>query len=250
MAEQKTPEGGSVPDAPTADTGLERRAFVRRMGADTVGLAGRIFGASRALTRASVAAGQAVRDNFEVMAGEPEAPAAAIDEPAPPAPAMVEPVPSAPAPPPTTVWQAPKPTPPAPFQLSSRQQELLSAATEATIAVNGMGAAPLVGIVPIHWDGETVRFASLGWSRRMTAVRADPRVSILVDDVASGDSVWLEGTATVLAGPALRAAMDPLLPGDDEAARDAGLAALLADDIDRAVISVTPTKALPGRARR
>ena len=220
------------------------------MGADTVGLAGRLFGASRVLTRASVAAGQAVRDNFAEMAGDPDAPPAAIDEPAPREPAAVDPVAPAPVPPPTTVWQAPKPTPSAPLQLSSRQQELLAAATEATIAVNGMGAAPLVGIVPVRWDGETVRFASLGWSRRTTAVRADARVSVLVDDPASGESVWLEGTATIVAGAALRAAMDPLLPGDDEAARDAAWATLLADDIDRALISVVPTKALPGRARR
>ena len=108
----------------------------------------------------------------------------------------------------------------------------------------------MVGIVPVHWDGDTVRFASLGWSRRASAVRADPRVSVLIDDPASGEALWLEGVAEIVAGDGLREAMEPFLAGDAPGERDAAWTALLTESYDRVVILVRPTKALPGRARR
>jgi hypothetical protein len=240
------------PDDAPASPELERRAFVRRMTNDSVGLAGRLFGASKILTRASVAAGQAVRDEFESMTVEGDAPATSPASMDPAEPVEPEPMPNlAPA---TAVWAPPIPVPSPPpgaepVQLTARQAELLAGAASATIAVNGDKGSPLLGIVPIHWDGETVRIASLGWSRRATAIRADPHVSLLIDDPASGDSLWIEGLATIVIGDALREAMAPFLPGDMGAA-DAEWAVLLAQDFDRIVISIRPTKALPGRARR
>jgi hypothetical protein len=250
--------------SPTPSPELERRAFVRRMTNDTVGLAGRLFGASRMLTRASVAAGQAVRDNIEAMAIEAEPVAIAVEPAAAPGPMPTVDVPPQPAPIPVVaptpapgvrpamVSPAPVAAPPPPaVSLTPRQRELLAGAASATIAVNGENGAPLLGIVPVHWDGETVRFASLGWSRRAAAIRVDPRVSVLVDEPASGEALWLEGVATFVQGDALREAMEPFLPSDVDAdGRDAAWAALLAADHDRVVISVRPTKALPGRARR
>ena len=183
--------------------------------------------------------------------GDAHADVSAIE---PVAPIEPEAIPAPPPAPVTAVWAAPVPVPSAPIatepvQLSARQAELLAGAADATIAVNGQNGSPLMGIVPMHWDGETVRIASLGWSRRATAIRADPLVSLLIDEPASGDALWLEGVATIVQGDALRQAMEPFLPGDLSAA-DAEWAALLAQDFDRIVILIRPTKALPGRARR
>ena len=102
-----------------------------------------------------------------------------------------------------------------------------AAATSAVIAVNGRDAAPLAVPLPIHWDGETIRFASLGWSRRSGAIRTDPRVTLVVQDPVSATFLAIEGRAEFIVGAGVREAMAPLLSptGDkDEADRVLGRA--------------------------
>ena len=158
----------------------------------------------------------------------------------------------APAPDPVTTWAAPpapppKPAPP-PVRLSDAQRSILAAATSGVLAVNGRNAAPLAVPLPIHWDGETIRFASLGWSRRSGAIRTDPHVTLVIEDPTSSTYVTIEGRAEFIVGAGVREAMTPLLsPTGDEADAEGRWAELVAADADRVVVKVTPEKVLPGR---
>lgn len=245
---EPAPEPTSVPPAE-----MERRAFVRRMTNDTVGLAGRVFGLSRAMTRGAVAAGQAVREQVQAVAVEQGAsePPIEIESAAAPAP---EPVIQPPDEPETVITPEPEPAPvpqsrPEPgVQLTADQAEVLAAATSAILAVNGRDSPPLAQPVAIHWDGETLRFGSLGWSRRATAVQMEPRVTLVVEAVGSDGFVVVEGMATFVIGPAARDAMAPLLGrGGDQDEADRRWAELIATDPDRVAVLVRPTKVLTGR---
>jgi nitroimidazol reductase NimA-like FMN-containing flavoprotein (pyridoxamine 5'-phosphate oxidase superfamily) len=265
MPEDNAPEIASQPPVPPAE--MERRAFVRRMTTDTVGLAGRVFGLSKAMTRGAVAAGQAVRDNIQAVAveqgvGDPatEFGPEIAPEIAPEFEADVEPAldhgPGLEAEPERAIAAEPEPAPaartaPAPMPevlLTAEQAAVLEAATSAVLAVNGRGAAPLAQPVAIHWDGETLRFASLGWSRRATAIQMEPRVALVVEAPGGGVFVVVEGTARFEIGPAARDAMAPLLSREgDQAEADRRWAELVAADPDRVVVFVRPTKVLTGR---
>lgn len=250
-------------DVPAEGPALERRAFVRQMTHDAVGMAGRVVGLSRALGRGAVAAGASIRENLEAAAAssessprpaaaEPEMPPAAAEPEMPPAAAEPATRPAAPSPPaiaPPSDGLAPPARRESPsLGLSEAQAAILADATTAVLAVNGSNGPPIVVPVPIHWDGETIRFASLGWSRRSAAIRSDPRVSLVVQEPDSDRFLFVEGTASVLVGPAAREAIAPLLgETDDPEATAQRWEALLAADPDRVVVVVRPSRVLPGR---
>jgi nitroimidazol reductase NimA-like FMN-containing flavoprotein (pyridoxamine 5'-phosphate oxidase superfamily) len=242
-----------VPPEPavTADE-MERRQFVRRMSTDAVGIAGRVFGLSKALSRGVVAGGQAMRDNLEAVAlAESDAQTAGEEGAAPVEPPEVA-SPAPPAEPAATStgaqWAAPRPIVAPPVRLTDQQRAILAAATSAVLAVNGREAAPTAVPVPIHWDGETIRFASLGWSRRSAAIRTDPRVTLVVQDPDSATFLTIEGRAEFIVGAGVRTAMAPLLSAaGDEAEAEARWTELVAADIDRVVVTVSPERVLPGR---
>lgn len=265
MPEDDAPERTPAPVPPAE---MERRAFVRRMTTDTVGLAGRVFGLSKAMTRGAVAAGQAVRENIQAVAVEqgagdaaagmgadiptertpeieagvgPTSEAQAEAEPGQAEPPAAEPEPAVPP-------AAAPAAAPLRVQLTADQADVLDAATSAILAVNGRGAPPLAQPVTVHWDGETLRFASLGWSRRATAVQMEPRVTLVVEAPGADGFVVVEGTANFVIGSAARDAMAPLLSRDgDQDEADRRWMELVAADPDRVVVFVRPTKVLTGR---
>jgi len=213
-----------------------------------------------------MAAGQAVRENFEAVtvegagaAATDEAEAEAADEAVEAlsvdegkltaaADAAAADAAAADAAAAVPATEPPTPAAPAPFPVSDAQAAILTAATSAVLAVNGRESAPLATHVRIHWDGETVRFGSLGWSRRTTAIRMDPRVTLYVEDPESDGFLAIEGRAEFIMGADARDAMAPLLSSTgDPAEVERNWAALMAVDADRVVVVVRPSKALPGR---
>ncbi len=252
--------------APAADVdggdGLERRAFVRQMGTDTVGMAARLYGFSRIIARSATAAGAAMMSELESIGGRSEP----VDVPEPPVPLdgatsgpdplTMAPSLDAPGPPiesvPPMEPMAPPPQPlPPPAKPAARpdaaQAAILEAATSAIVAINWTDRPPQLTTATIHWDGAVARFATLGWSRRATLLRNDPRITLFVDDPATGEFVTVSGTATIVEGPGVRDAMDPLLRhGADETEAERRWEALLAQDRDRAVVIVEPDLILSG----
>ena len=133
--------------------------------------------------------------------------------------------------------------------LDAEQAAVLAAATRAIVAVNRAGFAPQLTAATILWDGEVIRFPTLGWSRRTTQLRADPKIGLLIDDPAAGVFLAVSGTVKILEAHHVRAAMEPLLrreaPDPEDAERR--WQAMLADDRDRAVIVVELDQVLTGR---
>jgi nitroimidazol reductase NimA-like FMN-containing flavoprotein (pyridoxamine 5'-phosphate oxidase superfamily) len=286
---QASPDASTAPNPTSAapvDPTLERRAFVRRMSSDAVRTAGSVFGLSRLLTRSAVAAGQAVMGEFgaiqvgnaadesaaPVVAGGPAdapgdasgrtfepggppavAPSATFDEQelheatpqATPAAAITEQAEDdAPA---LAVGPPPRPV----LRVDEEQLAILEAATTAVVAINRDGHPPQLTTATVIWDGRTVRFATLGWSRRTTMLRADPRIGLLIDGPADGRFVTVTGQAEIFEGREARDAAWPLLlreagAGGNEAA-EARWQALVTDDMDRAVIVVEPDQVLSGQ---
>lgn len=239
--------------AGSVDPAIDRRAFVRRMTGDAAHLAGRLHGVTQMLAVGAAAAGRSVVDNLETLAADgdgpdrPDAGTAGEGTTAMPSGAEVQP--------PATGTPSGSPAiaraagPPGAAVPTADQAAALERCVEVVIAVNDAGRSPQLTIAAAHWDGETIRFAGLGWSRRARAVDADPDVTLVVpgDD---GRYLTITGRATVLRGDAVDAAMRPLLAldvGDDAAAQDARWAAMLADDADRIVVAVTPMTILTGR---
>lgn len=245
--------------AKTADAAmLERRAFVRRMGGDAVRTAGSVLGISRILTRSATAAGQTVISELERMqAGDP--PAAAIGgtppdatigtaDPPPEHAPIAGPVPAPPAAP--AIAAAPAPPSAQMLPVDDDQRSILEAARTAVVAVNREGHPPQLTAATIHWDGETLRFLTLGWTRRTTMLRADPRIGLLVDGPGDGRFVTVTGRALIVDGRGARDAALPVLlrdAGGDGAAAAAAWDAMIQEDLDRAVIVIEPEQVLSGR---
>ena len=127
----------------------------------------------------------------------------------PPAP-PVPPQPAAPLAPVTPVAPA-APTPAVPLAtpvaLSPRQEALLATATSAVLGTNDAAGAPHLTSSRFHWDGTVVRLPSDLFAARVERIDADARVSLLVAD--EGPDIWvaINGTATVVTGDAVEAAM-------------------------------------------
>jgi nitroimidazol reductase NimA-like FMN-containing flavoprotein (pyridoxamine 5'-phosphate oxidase superfamily) len=256
---------------PAADAdSVERRQFVRRIGTDAIGMAGTFMGLSRMLTRGVMAASEAVATELGGMTNEGEtvvrggmldaaagmdadgesAEGLEVDDEAPvgqPEAAVVAANPVLPSP------VLPSPVLPSPvlptLAIDADQAALLGAATSAVVAVNRSGHPPQLTTATVLWDGETLRFATLGWSRRATMLRADPAIAFLLDG-ADGRFLTMTGTARILEGREAHDAMLPLLlreAGGSEAAAEAKWAELVAADADRAVIVVAPDQVLSGQ---
>ena len=238
------------------------------MGGDAARTVGSVFSLSRILTRSAAAAGQAVIGELQGLqaggtaageAAEPpaaaeEAGAAATEVPSPPEIATPAAVPAPAAAEAATQATAPLPNPAAPRQplmLDADQRAILEAAAAAVIAVNLAGQPPQLTTATVLWDGETLRFVTVGWSRRTTMLRADPRISLLLDGPGDGRFVTVAGQARIADGRAARDAAWPLLlrqVGEGgEATAESLWQELVAADLDRAVIVVEPEKVLSGR---
>ncbi len=273
---QDDPAGASPADAEAADGGaevaaatpvdpaFERRAFVRRMGGDAVRTAGTVFSMSRILSRSAVAAGQAAMSELQSLgaggvAGNADGPpveAAVMTTPD----ALPSPAPTGSAPmagePPGFAAEAGAAESPPPAQrpallLDADQRAILEAATTAVVAVNREGHPPQLTTAEVLWDGQTVRFATLGWSRRTTMLRSDPHISLLVEGTGDGRFVTVVGRAGIFEGRTARDAAWPLLlraaADGGEPAAEARWQELVAADADRAVIVVEPDQVLSGR---
>ena len=146
--------------------------------------------------------------------------------------------------------KAPAPAPP-PLAIDPDQRALLEGATTAVVAVNREGHPPQLTTAVVLWDGGTIRFATLGWARRTTMLRADPRIGLLVEGPGDGRFVTVTGRARITDGRDAYDAARPLLlreVGDGgEAAAEARWQELVAADLDRAVIVVEPEQVLSGR---
>jgi nitroimidazol reductase NimA-like FMN-containing flavoprotein (pyridoxamine 5'-phosphate oxidase superfamily) len=245
---------------PDPDT-VQRRAFVRKMTNDAVGIAGTLFNVSRILTRSAVAAGEAVIGELEgLQPGNAAEETAEENQSAGPA-SRSDSTSAAPA---SGRSAAPEPAAPGPsaaepglppsrpvLLLDADQRAILEAATSAIVAVNREGFPPQLTAASVAWDGETLRFATLGWSRRTTMLRADPNVGLLVEGPGDGRFVTVAGRAQIREGREAREAMWPLLLREAGKAGEAGAnsrwEALVAEDPDRAVIVVEPDQVLSGR---
>ena len=215
--------------------------------------------------------GRPTADPFAIPAAgaEPAAPeeaAAAAEEPAvtgtgagpaaPAVPAATDTAPGAASPAATTTAahatfaKPPAPAPP-PLTIDPDQRALLEGATTAVVAVNREGHPPQLTTATVLWDGGTIRFATLGWARRTTMLRADPRIGLLVDGPGDGRFVTVTGRARITDGRDAHDAAWPLLlrevGGVGEAAAEARWQELVAEDLDRAVIVVEPEQVLSGR---
>jgi nitroimidazol reductase NimA-like FMN-containing flavoprotein (pyridoxamine 5'-phosphate oxidase superfamily) len=235
---------GSDPDA------VERRAFVRKMTTDAVGIAGTLFNFSRILTRSAAAAGQAVMGELEGIQlgnaaeetggengpGTQPQPEARRSEPAPVEPALAGP------------GAAPSHSA---VLIDAEQRAILDAATSAIVAVNRAGYPPQLTAATVLWDGNTLRFATLGWSRRTTMLRADPNIGFFIEGADGARFVTVSGRAEIRDGREAREAIWPLLLREAGEEGEAGARqqwdSLVAADADRAVIVVEPDQVLSGR---
>src|SRR5205823_13876071 len=218
-AESSSPTDRGAESDPDA---VERRAFVRKMTTDAVGIAGTLFNFSRILTRSAVAAGEAVMGELEglQLGNAAEEPAGQSETTATEG-VAVEDAPGAP------LWAQPagqespgavaSPAPPE-ATIGADQRAILEATTSAVVAVNREGFPPQLTVAAVLWDGETLRFATLGWSRRTTMLRADPHLGFLIEGPGDGRFLTVAGRAQIQEGHDAKEAIWPLLlrdAGDD-----------------------------------
>ena len=77
---------------------------------------------------------------------------------------------------------APDPT----LTLTPEQHDFLATGATATLAVNDPSGAPQLTSSMYHWDGSTLRLPGKMFTARATNIDRDPRVSVLIEDAASG----------------------------------------------------------------
>ena len=112
--------------------------------------------------------------------------------------------------------------PPAPATLSPRQEALLAGATTAVLGTNDSAGAPHLTASRFHWDGTVIRLPSDLFAARVERIDADARVSLLVADDGPETWVAIDGTAIVVSGDEVEAAMLTILGKsmtEDEATR-------------------------------
>jgi PPOX class probable F420-dependent enzyme len=216
--------------------GPGRRAFLRQLSNDAVLTAGKLAGASAVVRRSLVAAGESAIGSLEAAAEPAEPPAAAPTESVTADPLQpAEVTPAAPAGPNRAV-----PDPVA--GLTAEQQAFLRDGATATLAVNDPGGHPLLASTTYHWDGAVVRLPARDFTARTANVDRDPRVSLLIEEQASGRWVAVSGTATLIYGDLVEPEMRRILAkyhGPEESARRwEGLRA----SGDQLVIVVRPTR--------
>jgi hypothetical protein len=135
-----------------------------------------------------------------------------------------------------------------PLTLSGSQATLLDTVQTAVLGAGRPGLGPHLTPAQFHWDGWVFRIPSLGWSARIQNIRQEPRVTLFVEDLATGEFGSIGGRATIAEGRFARDQSGGLLaryhPGADP---DERWAQLLAEDIDRVVIVIDPDQAIWGR---
>lgn len=217
------PDNEAPPDpapAPTDRPPADRRHFLRQLSGDAVVTAGRVAGFSTLLTRSISAAGASVARDLEGLAGGDDGDAQPA--PTPPAPTTPAPMPATAAPAPvaaTTKGPAAAPgsaTTGSPTtdaagsdaveRLTADQRAFLAATTAGVLAVNDRAGAPHVAMTDLAWDGAAFTIASQLFGARSGHIEADPRVTVLLEDRASGAWVTVRGLA----------ALEDPRPADDE----------------------------------
>jgi hypothetical protein len=255
---------------------LERRAFVRKATTDAVTIAGRFYSLSKILSRSMTAAGQSMVDNLEnirleqtaapggaataAIGADAAAPAGIVavstaDPAAPPLndESVAESVSGDATSTPMPVEQPAITPPPEPPKrvlppLTDGQTTLLATARTAVLGVNRAGLGPHLTPAQFEWDGSVIRIPSLGWAARIGNIRREPRVTVFVEDPASGDFGSIGGIATIAEGRHARGQSDGLLAKyHGDADPDERWAQLIAEDVDRVVIVVEPDQAIWGR---
>ena len=168
-----------------------------QMSRDAVLTAGRLAGLSTVVRRSVFAAGEAVTRDLE-PAAEEELPS--DPQPVPNAPPRRRP-PATPAAqvagdPPPTPTAVPEPT----LTMTPEQHDFLATGATATLAVNDPAGAPQLTSSMYHWDGSTLRLPGKMFTARATNIDRDPRVSLLIEDAASGAWLAVTGVASMVHG--------------------------------------------------
>jgi hypothetical protein len=244
------PPSPSDPPVP-ADTGepapalADRRAFMRQLSGDAVASAGRIAGLSSVFRRTVVAAGVAATRELQpppddvTPAVEPLAPSpAAADPPGRP---TAEPAAA------RTGMAARAATAGAGVDaaaaLTREQHDVLARGTRAVVAVNDPTGAPHLSASPYHWDGTVLRLPSQMFAARAAHVDRDPRVTVFIEDRASGAWVTVTGTASIVYAEAAANEIARVIGDDPDNGRAASWAPVQAN-ADAVVILVRPVRFL------
>ena len=142
----------------------------------------------------------------------------------------------------------PKPARRALPALTDSQAALLASARTAVLGVSRAGLGPHLTPAQFHWDGSVFRIPSLGWAARIGNVRKEPRVTLFIEDLETGEFGSIGGTATIAEGHNARGESDELLAKyHADSAPDERWAQLVAEDLDRVVIIIDPDQAIWGR---
>jgi len=216
---EPNPDAGAGPTAEQA--AVERRAFLRQLTGEAVVTSARLAGLSMAVRRGLFAAAESATREVGPTGSEPEGSvpaeaAAAVADSAPPA------MPAPPVPPAVPAPPVPPAVPAPAAALSPRQEALLAGATTAVLGTNDSAGAPHLTASRFHWDGAVIRLPSDLFAARVERIDADARVSLVVADDGPDAWVAINGTAIVVSGEAVEAAMLTILQKsmtEDEAER-------------------------------
>ena len=215
---------------------------MRQMSRDAVLTAGRLAGLSTVVRRSVFAAGEAVTRDLgpaaeEELASEPgsfqevpTAQAGPATESTPAAQVVSDPPPTPTALPGPTVTMTPE------------QDDFLATGGTATLAVNDTSGAPHLTSSMYHWDGATIRLPGRMFTARATNIDRDPRVSLLIEDAASGAWLAVTGVASMIHGDEATDELAVLLSKylDPDAAADR--LREMGSSGDQMVIRVRPTR--------
>ena len=84
--------------------------------------------------------------------------------------------------------------------MTPEQHDFLATGATATLAVNDPSGAPQLTSSMYHWDGSTLRLPGKMFTARATNIDRDPRVSLLIEDAASGAWLAVTGVASMVHG--------------------------------------------------
>ena len=84
--------------------------------------------------------------------------------------------------------------------MTPEQHDFLATGATATLAVNDPAGAPQLTSSMYHWDGSTLRLPGKMFTARATNIDRDPRVSLLIEDAASGAWLAVTGVASMVHG--------------------------------------------------
>ena len=84
--------------------------------------------------------------------------------------------------------------------MTPEQHDFLATGATATLAVNDPSGAPHLTSSMYHWDGSTLRLPGRMFTARATNIDRDPRVSLLIENAASGARLAVTGVASMVHG--------------------------------------------------